>query len=208
MSKWVIDKQIDFCYGHRVWSQQLEKEFCTTGDYCTKCRHLHGHQGEIHVFLEAPQLERGMVTDFKHLGWLKDFIDDHVDHKFILDMNDPWFEHILNGKFVTNSAYPDSKVLQIPSTEDGLVRCIKPIPILIPETDHWMGYALDVSDLEGPEQEFFEGFVLVDFLPTSENITKWIFEAAEVKMARLGVKVTRVTLNETPKSRADYSRSV
>ncbi len=37
---WQISKEFDFCYGHRVWSQQLDSEFSLTG--CLACRHLHG----------------------------------------------------------------------------------------------------------------------------------------------------------------------
>ena len=34
-----IDKQIDFCYVHRVWTQNLDAKF-SIDDLC-KCRHLH-----------------------------------------------------------------------------------------------------------------------------------------------------------------------
>ena len=36
-----------------------------------------------------------MVTDFKHLNWFKQFIDDVLDHKFVLDINDPLFSTLL-----------------------------------------------------------------------------------------------------------------
>ena len=90
---WKISKEFDFCYGHRVWSQTLNPEFSL--DSCLKCRHLHGHQGKILVYLEADELHNGMVTDFKHLNWFKQFIDDVLDHKFILDVNDPLFSTLL-----------------------------------------------------------------------------------------------------------------
>jgi 6-pyruvoyltetrahydropterin/6-carboxytetrahydropterin synthase len=202
--KWVIDKQFDFCYGHRVWSQQLNADYCATGDACTRCRHLHGHQGEIHVFLEADELERGMVTDFKHLGWFKNFIDDNLDHKFILDLDDPWFVQILNAKPVyENGKLKALSATQPLNTKEG--REIKANAVFVPGTDHLVGYSLDISEMSGPEQEFYEGFFLVHFLPTSENLTKWMFEIVKSKMDLINVRTTRVTLNETPKSRADYS---
>ena len=206
--RWMIDKQFDFCYGHRVWSQQLNADYCATGDACTKCRHLHGHQGEIHVFLEAPELERGMVTDFKHLGWFKNFIDDHLDHKFIIDLNDPWFVQILNAKpnFHRHELgdFLISLSAQQPlNTKEG--REIKTRGVYVPGTEHLAGWDLEVADMSGPEQEFYEGFFLVNFLPTSENLTKWMFECVDAKMSLINVKVTKVTLNETPKSRAEYT---
>ena len=47
--KWNISKEFDFCYGHRVWSQELDIEFAL--DDCLVCRHLHWHQGKIIIHL-------------------------------------------------------------------------------------------------------------------------------------------------------------
>jgi len=92
--KHIIDKSFSFCYGHRVHNQRLDTNFTESGDACLACRHLHGHEGLIKVFLEEEKTginvqSTGMVTDFKHLGWFKNFIDDTLDHKMILDIKDP-----------------------------------------------------------------------------------------------------------------------
>lgn len=157
---YVIDKAFDFCYGHRVWSQELEEDYA--GSMKPKCRHLHGHQGKVVVFLEAPELQAGMVTDFNHLNWLKTFIDDTIDHKFIIDRNDPLFEMMI---FVEDRV--DEKT-------------------------------------ESAAEEYTEGFCIIDFCPTSENLAKWMFEIVQEKMAPLGVKVQKVEWWETPKSRSTY----
>mgnify|MGYP003490605001 CR=1 FL=1 len=83
--KWTIDKQFDFCFGHRVWSQDLNTKYSLDG--CLACRHLHGHQGKVKLFLGANNLKHGMVTDFKHTNIFKKWLDDTLDHKFIIDMN-------------------------------------------------------------------------------------------------------------------------
>lgn len=207
MNKWTIDKSFSFCYGHRVHNQELVSEFCEIGDNNCKCRFLHGHEGLLHVFLEAETLEGGMVCDFKHLGWLKNFLDDNLDHKFIIDRNDPWFNNIVSGE-IREHRYVDGtcEVLEIPANEaysDG--RLLRLIPLYVPETEHLAGHSLHVEHLSGPEQEFYEGFFIVDFVPTSENLCKWVYDCIEAKMSRLGVKVSHVTWNETPKSRASYS---
>ena len=82
----VIDKTFEFAYGHRVWTQQLNGEYAA--DLKCACRHLHGHEGKMQVYLKSPsgQLDpTGMVTDFRHLEWLKKWINTYIDHQFVID---------------------------------------------------------------------------------------------------------------------------
>ncbi len=178
--RWEIDKSFDFCYGHRVWSQTLNKSFSL--DNCLMCRHLHGHQGKIKISLASDTLKSGMVTDFKHLNWFKEWLDSTIDHKFIIDLNDP-----LN--FDLASDYTNS------SGEIDLNRL----------NHHKDGYYTPKLELLPPDSpqaliEKYEGFVFVDFIPTSENLTAWIFEIVSKRMAPLGVEVSSVEFWETPKS--------
>jgi 6-pyruvoyltetrahydropterin/6-carboxytetrahydropterin synthase len=173
--KWNISKQFDFCYGHRVWSQELNKEYAL--DECLMCRHLHGHQGKVIVHLQSQTLKNGMVTDFKHLNWFKKFLDDVVDHKFIVDINDPLFETLL----------PHFKDKQ------NLIQCYE--NYMIP----------DLSKVKGEEthiQELYEGFIIVDFVPTSENLSAWLLEIVREKMAKIDVEVSHIEYFETPKSKS------
>ena len=172
---WEISKEFDFCYGHRVWSQTLNKEFAL--DECLMCRHLHGHQGKVVVYLQSNQLDNGMVTDFKHLNWFKDFLDDTLDHKFIIDISDPLFATLLPH-------YKDKKHLH--KMEQNY---------MIP----------DLSVVQNEPQyikEMYEGYVLVDFVPTSENISAWLLKIVQKKMAKLNIQVSRIEYYETPKSKS------
>ena len=178
---WIIDKTFEFCYGHRVWTQKLNGEYAA--DLKCACRHLHGHEGKMQVFLTAPELDRtGMVTDFRHLEWLKKWINEYIDHQFIIDKNDPLYNKIIG--------------------ERGLV------PVLVPDTGHVAGYHLDLTGLEEntPEYEYYEGFMVVDFVPTSEHLSAWMAELVEAKMSKLGVTVQRIEWWETPKSRSVFYR--
>ena len=143
---WKISKEFDFCYGHRVWSQTLDKEFSL--DECLKCRHLHGHQGKILVYLEAEALNNGMVTDFKHLNWFKQFIDDILDHKFILDINDPLYSTLL----------PLVEKNELVKFEEG--------------------YSIvDLTKFANEEihiKELYEAYIIVDLVPTSEHLSAWL----------------------------------
>jgi 6-pyruvoyltetrahydropterin/6-carboxytetrahydropterin synthase len=179
----VIDKTFEFCYGHRVHTQKLNGEYAA--DLKCACRHLHGHEGKMQVFLKSPTNTldaTGMVTDFRHLEWLKKWINEYIDHQFMLDKNDPLYAQLIGAR--------------------------KLIPVYIPETDKYAGSTLDLTDLEPntPEYEYFEGFFIVDFVPTSENLSSWMAELVDAKMKKLNVTVDRIDWWETPKSRSTFIR--
>ena len=102
--KWVIDKEFHFEMGHRVWAQKLDRPDLSIETECA-CKHLHGHSYSIKVFLGADTLDQSaMVTDFKNLNFMKEFVDGVLDHKFMIDINDPNFEIItsVSTKFFEN----------------------------------------------------------------------------------------------------------
>jgi 6-pyruvoyltetrahydropterin/6-carboxytetrahydropterin synthase len=189
---WEIAKQFDFCYGHRVWSQKLNQEY-SLDNRCV-CRHLHGHQGTILVHLTNSHLDNGMVTDFKHLNWFKKWLDDTLDHKFIIDKNDPMFNFIIP---TPKTCYGWRK--------DGPAAIGDNWPL----KEYDEGYEIidpNVFKMIDSEEliEILEGFVVVDFVPTSENLTEWIHRIVSTKMQPLGIEVSRIQFFETPKSQANY----
>jgi len=180
---WIIDKTFEFCYGHRVWTQKLNGEYAD--DLKCACRHLHGHEGKMQVYLtnatDSSKLDvTGMVTDFRHTEWLKKWINTYIDHQFIIDRNDPLYEKIIGDREL--------------------------VPVYIPDTIQVAGYHVDLTGLEPntPEYEYFEGFMVVNFVPTSENLSAWMASLVDVKMAPLGVKVHHIDWWETPKSRSVF----
>jgi len=173
--RWQISKQFDFCYGHRVWSQELNKDFAL--DECLMCRHLHGHQGKILVHLESDKLSNGMVTDFKHLNWFKKFIDDTLDHKFIIDINDPLFSTLLPHFSDKKDFYNMGEGYMIPNLTK-------------------------IKDEPKHIHEMYEGYVVVDFVPTSENLSAWLLDIVSKKMEPFNIKVSHIEYFETPKSKS------
>lgn len=179
---WQIDKTFEFCYGHRVWTQTLDGRF--SEDLRCACRHLHGHEAKVQVFLEGVSLNpHGMVTDFRHLEWLKKWLNTFVDHQFIIDRNDPLF----------STLFPQGQVSLDPlflSLEDN--------------SQYQAGWLLKFDVKENHLQEMFEGVLVVDFPPTSEHLSKWVHGIVAFKMQPLHVKVSRVDWWETPKSRSSF----
>jgi 6-pyruvoyltetrahydropterin/6-carboxytetrahydropterin synthase len=74
-----VSREIEFCYGHRLLN------------YAGKCRHLHGHNGRVMITFETAALdEQGMVLDFSEIKRVVNrWIDDHLDHRMILQRTDP-----------------------------------------------------------------------------------------------------------------------
>lgn len=179
---WVIDKTFEFCYGHRVWTQKLNGEYAA--DLKCACRHLHGHEGKMQVYLSGTDLDStGMITDFRHLEWLKQWINTYIDHQFIIDKSDPLYGQIIGDRAL--------------------------VPVMVPNTSFVAGWHLDLTGLEEntPEYEYYEGFMVVNFVPTSERLSAWMAEIVEVKMKPLGVWVEQIDWWETPKSRSTFKYS-
>jgi len=127
--------------------------------------------------MESEKLENGMVTDFKHLNWFKKFLDDTIDHKFIIDINDPLFPTLLPHYKNKENLVSMNENYKIPNLTF-------------------------VKDEEIHIQEMYEGFIIVDFVPTSENLSAWLLDIVQKKMAQINIKISHLEYFETPKSRS------
>ena len=198
VNKWIIDKQFDFCFGHRVWSQELNTKYSLDG--CLACRHLHGHQGKVKLFLGANDLNKGMVTDFKHTNIFKKWLDDVMDHKFVIDINDPLFSNLAGDILLT----PDGN---LPWYENLMVNYNSEYGYARPDLDHITDILskLDISDAQKQAiYEKYEGLIIVNFIPTSERLCQWWYEVANKMLNGLGIDVVAVEYWETPKSHCRY----
>lgn len=172
---WEISKEFNFEAGHRVWSQKLDRPDLSISTECA-CKHLHGHSYTLKVFLTSDTLDNsGMVTDFKNLNFMKEFLDDTLDHKFIIDVNDPLFTKITNVK--------DPKTY---------VNNFRNLGSIFREHGKING-----------DDDFLDSFVLVNFVPTSENICKYIGLYAQSILGNVA-KVSAIELWETKKSHCRF----
>ena len=185
-----IDKTFEFCYGHRVWTQELDGRYAD--DLKCACRHLHGHEAKVQVFMEGAELNKqGMVTDFRHLEWLKRMFNEHIDHKFLIDAKDPM------QPWLTASHVDGMQMVSIVHQVNEQQRVYLGQR---PEhrNRHKEDYVLDSSD------EIADGILVVPFVPTSENLAWWVYGIVDSIMRPLNVKVSQVDWWETPKSRSSY----
>lgn len=179
--KFTIDKEFNFEMGHRVWAQKLDRPDLSIETECA-CKHLHGHSYTIKVFLGADTLDQSaMVTDFKNLNFMKEFVDGVLDHKFMIDINDPNFEIITS---IPNT-FKDS------ADENNFANFLN------------LGEAVAHQGLPAAKQLHLNSFVLVDFVPTSENICKYLKLYAQERIGDFAT-VTAVELWETKKSHCRY----
>lgn len=171
---WSIDKEFHFEMGHRVWAQKLEHPGLSIDTECA-CKHLHGHSYVIKVEVTSDKLnEAGMVLDFKNLNFVKEFVDSVLDHKFMIDINDP------NFQLITATA-------PVASIDKQFIN----LSVLRPTTE--------------PDIKLHrDSFVLVDFVPTSENICRYIKEYVQEVLGDVAV-VTAVEIWETKKSHCRFT---
>lgn len=177
---WNIAKEFSCDFGHRVWTQKLNEEYSLDAE-CV-CLGQHGHLLTIIIYLKSDSLnDQGMVTDFKHLNWFKKFIDQVLDHRMVLDLNDPALSHF----------YPctKSKNFQKIFIEDQFYFILNP--------EEYKNEDISI-------RKIYERLTLLDFVPTSENLSKWIFDIVQKKMSKINIKVSQVQFFETPKSQSNY----
>ena len=68
-------------------------------------------------------------------------------------------------------------------------------------------YLVDLTKFQDDEihiKELYGGYVLVDFVPTRENLSAWFLKIAQKKMDKLNIKVSHVEFLETPKSKSTF----
>ena len=188
---WKISKSFEFNYGHRIATQELNKEFAL--EQQCKCRHMHGHTASIEVCLQSNELKDGFVTDFYHLNWLKEWINVNIDHKFILDKNDPLVVSMFHNPTMGQDMRP-----YIEMKEDKMGE------IIAVGNNSKVGQT-DIEKRIPHITDYYESFYFVDFPPTSECLSKWIYDFVAEKMKPLGVEVASVSWYESPKSKSVYS---
>jgi len=174
-----ITKEFEFAYAHRIWNQKLNGPQSLNAK--PKCRNIHGHNARVIVALSSPGLQsHGVVLDYNELNFFKKFLDEVLDHKYIIDESDPLLPQdvLMRNK----SSY---KVFDTSNFRESWGR--------------------DVDDFDQPHLEYLESFVIVPFVPTSENLAKWLFENIE---QYLGKMVASVTFSESAKTTATYFKDI
>lgn len=164
-----MNKQVSFCYGHRVATPT------------SICKHMHGHNGLIKI--ESTQQDNPLA-----LVALETFIKHHIDRKFILDISDPWFNNIVGLEPVWTPWSPPTPEFDKPKLNSFVPRRplnttseteINSTALYIANTKYLAGYKIDVSQMSGVERDFYEGFFFTTFPPTAELLAKWIYKIVE-----------------------------
>jgi len=186
MGKWIIDKVVgEFDYGHSVWRQELN-ETLSCNSQC-KCKWRHGHRGKVIAYLTANSLQaasENMIIDFNDTKIMTKWIDNTLDHKYLIDIHDP-------SNFDT---FHDFWV-------DGQ---IDPSVLILKPEGNWIIDPKAYEHMVESMQIKYESYVILDFVPTSENLSKWMYDVMTMKLSSTGVKVHKIEWYETPKSRATY----
>jgi len=207
----IISKSFEFAAAHSVHSQKLNRDWA--GSSYPKCRRLpgHGHNYKLTVYLTGSLDESQMVTDFGHLKWLKEFIDDCFDHKLIFGADDPAFKI-----FFEKLGLIEGEEFKLPfeskiTVVDGCyrVKTFTGSSIPLKELFSYNFVTFGSSPLQSePLLDFYQrlvdGIALFKGSPTSENLARFFYYFVKENIKPLGVDCYRVSINETPNSCASY----
>ena len=172
----LITKKIEIDAGHRVYNHK------------SKCFSPHGHRYVIEVGVDDKLIRRagtsseGMVMDFGDIKEiLMEEIDGKFDHSFII------FEKDYLMKFL-------------------LIDCVK---LLKDGKLKGIAYS-NISDYNRiMAQLSMNGralkVVLVNFIPTAENLAKHWYKVLRVRLQKKNIKIAYVKVWETPSSTATYN---
>jgi 6-pyruvoyl tetrahydropterin synthase/QueD family protein len=212
-----ISKTFKFDMGHKVRTQNLNKELALSN--VNKCKFMHGHTVTIEVGLKGKELsDDQMVLDFNNLNFFKEFINTYFDHSFIIDKND-----ILLLTIENLIKLPFNEVIKQEDKEDEVQRVEKPINQIIKRESVANGYIskynIDelwkaVESIEDINQKallfelilFLRSFTIIDVVPTAENMSKYFYKYISRFLEDKGIdaKVDYVKFFETPSSQATY----
>jgi len=185
--KWIIDKVVgEFDYGHQIFTQSLDETLSCGSE--PKCVKPHGHRGKVIAYLTTDDKLEGaagnMVIDFNDMKIMTKFIDETLDHNFLIDIHDPLCEDTFHHFW-----------------ENGE---IKKEVLIYKEEGFWIIDPKQYENMPKHLQNKYKGYILLPFVPTAENLAKWMYEVMTQKMKTAGVKVHKIEWYETPKSRATY----
>jgi 6-pyruvoyltetrahydropterin/6-carboxytetrahydropterin synthase len=167
-----IQKSYSFCYGHRVWNQEL------TNNAVCKCVMMHGHTSKIDIKLTAPELLRNMVVDFNELKPFKQWLDETLDHRFLMDIKDPLLDRWL---------------MMLGLTLDGF-QCFGDYWKVSTINPWWDDAMLEMAD----------SLVLIEGVPTSERLVLLVEGVVEGFVKPFGCEVVSVRWWESETSFAEY----
>ena len=210
-----ISKVFEFSAAHSVHSQKLDSRWA--GSSYPKCRRFpgHGHNYRLVVYLKSDSLnDSQMVTDFAHLKWLKEFVDDCFDHKLILGVDDPALEF-----FLEKIGLLKNRTLKVPFGEADFVAVNGDYKLVMRKVSEmefsqvrefqfftFNNYVhIEETALTDFYQRLIDGLAFFKGSPTSENLAQFFYKFVSKNVEPLGVKCSKVEIYETSTSCASYS---
>lgn len=81
---WAAEQEFSVSYGFRDWSAKEPS-----------AKQMQGHHAIVRVRVEKD--DSLMSYHYTSLfDWISSFLDAHINRRFVLDINDPWFVNITN----------------------------------------------------------------------------------------------------------------
>jgi 6-pyruvoyltetrahydropterin/6-carboxytetrahydropterin synthase len=95
-----VSKRFTFCYAHRLMQHP------------GKCRHLHGHNATVEVFVSGDLGADGMVADFGEIkATIGAWVDTWLDHAALLHQDDPLVVVLKNERVFAMREHPTAEAI-------------------------------------------------------------------------------------------------
>lgn len=187
-----VEKTFTADLAHRVHTQKLDSDFTENNSKILKCRGLHGHTVSILIRLASAELVNNMVLDYNEIGWFKTLINDILDHKTLLSLDDPIYKKAI------------VPLIQNYCTNVDLISTTW-------SSGKFNSYKINLSNCEDQDiYELLNSITLIDFASTSENLAEFLHSIVAERINAFNnanntnVRVHSVSYKETPSSTAVF----
>jgi 6-pyruvoyl-tetrahydropterin synthase len=184
---YVVSRKFKADFAHRVYNQS------TDGTFKPKCKNVHGHTYEFEVFFTCNELIDDMVIDFNYLKSLQRFLDDFFDHRFVVSIDDEELLHMFNTLM---QMYGNGQFEGYNETYDNIVSLSKAGLSKIFENELVIKFHHNNPVLNS--------LTIIPTNSTSECLAKLIYNICQFLFEDFNIKVTKVIVRETSKSKAIY----
>lgn len=181
------------CYAHRVWSPEYS--------YDEECRMIHGHTADLSLVVTYDREKTLHRTVEKTIDETFMFMNKNIFNRFLIDTADPMFYTLVSSLYESVAVEFNVDVF---NTAHNFY-----VPIIMPESNHVIAHEVNLSPFEraknSPIYDVLRSYFITDFCPSSDNLSKWLYEMVNSRIKMIGATLDHVEWSSVPNRKIIYS---